>query len=79
MISTLSYRYRIPLALCLISLLTTAVLLAVFAVSAYRSLHEHLTNLAQDVGSALAPSLGPSAAPMIYGAHTIFWPPPNPR
>ena len=57
MISTLSYRYRIPLALCLISLLTTAVLLAVFAVSAYRSLHEHLTNLAQDVGSALAPSL----------------------
>lgn len=57
MITALSYRYRIPLALCLISLLTTAVLLAVFALSAYRSLHDHLVNLARDVGSALAPSL----------------------
>lgn len=73
MIGALSYRYKIPLALCLISLLTTLVLLLVFAVSAHRDLHQHLVNLAHDVGSALAPSLiGPLQHDDLWQAYTAL-------
>jgi hypothetical protein len=73
MMPALSYRVKIPLALCFISLLTAAVLLSVFAVSAYRSLHQHLLDLAEDVGSALAPSLaGPLQHDDLWQAYVIL-------
>lgn len=73
MIGALSYRYKIPLALCFISLLTTLILLLVFAVSAHRDLHQHLVNLAHDVGSALAPSLlGPLQHDDLWLAYTTL-------
>ncbi len=73
MIGALSYRYKIPLALCFISLLTTLVLLLVFAISAHRSLYQHLLNLAHDVGSALAPSLiGPLQHDDFWQAYTAL-------
>ncbi len=56
----LSLRVKIPLALCVISLLTAAILLSVFAISARHSLREHLIGLAEDVGNALAPALAPA-------------------